>query len=197
VTVARIDNGGVDTTAVLLRVAIGILAASLVGCAPATVVPPASTAPNLTQATNSAPHASTTPSPTSLAEGYLRPLDGVAYSTMAPQTEQQVAQLFTDLPDGYAIRDVSVRGSTARLRLVVLHISDKYVGTKLLDDQTGFGGRTAAPVRLAIAGVPAFYHSDVTPNLLVWQQARFLVLIYGTDRPVMETLAAQLIVANR
>ena len=116
---------------------------------------------------------------------------------MSAALEQQLVLLFSDLPDGFAIRDVSVRGSTARLRLVVLHIADQYAGVKILDDQTGFGGRTATPARLTIGSLPAFYHSDVTPNFLVWQQARFLVLIYGVDRPVMETLAGRLITANK
>jgi hypothetical protein len=140
--------------------------------------------------------AAATPTASPSAGSYVRPIDGVEYAVMSEEVERRIVALFPDFPDGYALRDVTVRGSPARLRLVVLHISEKYANQKLLDDRMGLGQRGAPPERATIGGLPAFYHSDVTPNFLVWQQGRFLVLIYGTDRLVMETLAGRLIVAN-
>jgi hypothetical protein len=115
---------------------------------------------------------------------------------------KQVMAAFTtsggdQLADSAVLRNAVSSVSASRLRLLVLRIKSIYAATKILDDKEGFGGRTVPPERTTIGGLPAFYHSDVTPNFLVWQQGLYLALVYGTDRPLMEQLAAGLIAANK
>jgi hypothetical protein len=136
-------------------------------------------------------------SPSPPAESYLRPLDGVVYAAPDSQAEQQAGTQLRDLADSYVLRDAVVRGSKERLRLVVLHVAERYAARPILDPETGFGRRGEATERLTLHGVPAFYHSDVRPNFLVWQQGRVLAVVYGTDRGAMVTLAEGLIAANR
>jgi hypothetical protein len=131
------------------------------------------------------------------ANTYLRPVDRVTYTLMAPDVERQLTSFVADKATTYAFRDVALAGSPAKLRLVVIQMTDAYAATKPLDELHGMGGPNAYPDRKLIAGLPSFLHTDVTPNFLAWQQRQILALVYGTDRVAMESLATSLVLANR
>ena len=145
--------------------------------------------------TTSVPTASALPN----ALSYLRPIDGVMYAPMAPETEARVVSGFGDAAISYAVRDVAIRGIAAKLRIVVLWMTEKYAATKPLNDLTGLGGPGSRPETKMIGGLTTFLHTDVSPNILVWQQGPILALIYGyeQDRPAMESLAGSLITSTR
>ena len=176
-------RGGLSRTTVVL-----ICALVLINCGSPDAVPFATR--------SAAPIAiPSTASPTALS--YLRAIDGVTYIPMAPDVERRVVALFEDAATSYAARDVTLSTSTAKLRLVVLWMSDKFAATKPLNDVTGMGGPNSRPEKKSIGGLTTFLHTDVTPNFLAWQQGLILSLVYGVDRPAMETVAALLIGANR
>ena len=158
----------------------------LVACGSPQLTPPAAAAP--TRSAAPAAHS---------ADAYVRPLDGVTYTQMAPDVERQIASLFAGKAITYAFRDVGLTGPSAKLRLVVLEMTDAYAAAKPLDDVHGMGGPNSYPDKKVIGGLPTFLHADATPNFLAWQQRQYLVLVYGTERPAMESLAAPLIAANR
>jgi hypothetical protein len=116
---------------------------------------------------------------------------------MAPDVERQLTSFVADKATTYAFRDVALAGSAAKLRLVVIQMTDAYAATKPLDELHGMGGPNAYPDRKPIAGLPTFLHTDVTPNFLAWQQRQILALVYGTDHVAMESLATSLVLANR
>ena len=151
-----------------------------------------------TAARSSAP-ATSGPSDSPTALSYLRPIDGVAYAPMAPDVEARVVATFRDSAVTYAVRDVMMKDASGKLRIVVLWMTDKYAATKPLNDVTGMGGPASRPDKKTIGGVTTFFHTDVSPNILAWQQGPILALIYGDgpDRPAMEQLAGALIAANR
>ena len=131
------------------------------------------------------------------ADSYLRPLQGVTYTQMAPDVERQLTSFVAGKATTYAFRDVALTGSPAKLRIVVIQMTDAYAATKPLNDLHGMGGPTSYPDKKLIQGLPTFMHTDVTPNFLAWQQGSNSVLVYGTDHIAMEGLASSLIVANR
>jgi hypothetical protein len=146
---------------------------------------------------SAAPTAGPSASPTALR--YLRPVDGVTYTPMAADVEARVVATFRDSAVTYAIRDVAMKGASGKLRIVVLWMTDKYAATKPLNDVTGMGGPASRPDKKTIGGISTFFHTDVSPNILAWQQGPILALIYGDgpDRPAMEQLAGALIAADR
>ncbi len=131
------------------------------------------------------------------AESYLRPAEGVTYIQMAPDVERELTTRIGGNAATSAFRDVALAGSTAKLRLVVIEMTDSYAATKPLNEVHGMGGPNTYPDKKPIQGVPTFLHTDVAPNFLAWQRGSDLILVYGTDHPAMERLADLLIVANR
>lgn len=167
-----------------------VVSLALVGCAGGPGAAPISELPSAVLPTRS-------PSPSPGAVGYLRPLSGVTYSTMAPDVESRVAGAFPQgMATSYAVREVVMANYQTKLRLVILWLSDESFGRQVLDPETGLGGPTR-PEKTSVRGVTAFLHTDVTPNFLVWQQGRVLALVYGNDRSAMEELGGRLIDANR
>jgi hypothetical protein len=131
------------------------------------------------------------------ADAYLRAIDGVTYTQMTADVERQLTSFVAGKATTHVFRDVALRSSPAKLRIVVIEMSDAYAATKPLDETHGMGGPNAYPDKRLIAGLPTFFHTDVTPNFLAWQQRQTLALVYGSDRVAMESLALSLVLANR
>jgi hypothetical protein len=116
---------------------------------------------------------------------------------MTADTERQLASSVAAYATTYVFRDVALVGSTTKLRLVVVQMTDAYAATKPLNDVHGMGGPNSYPDKKQIADLPTYFHSDATPNFLAWQQGQDLVVLYGVDRVAMEQFASSLIAANR
>jgi len=117
-----------------------------------------------------------------------------------PEVDAQFQSLaavpeITNIAAGVALRLVTRNGDAANMVVLSVALLPSYAALPGVLDEFSSGYAQLPAEHLTLASHPALYY-ETSPRSLVWSHRTFFVVVYGSERAAMTSLAQALIASN-